>query len=159
MKDGLYFFKWFKERFFLWNQGINILYPNDENVFMFPNHENIEDYYVNCVYPNCWMNIDSKKGWEEKFFLQNQIINSFIPKWRMNLWHSIIKRKEIITWIHVYRNWKMGQREVFLFKPKHRFIYPNRWNEFVVPNHKKKGEYYVNPRLSQLKYELQFQNW
>ena len=30
---------------------------------------------------------------------------------------------------------KMVQREVFLRKPKHQFIYPNTWNEFVVPNH------------------------
>ena len=32
---------------FLWNQGINIIYPKDENVIIVPNHENKRDYYVN----------------------------------------------------------------------------------------------------------------
>ena len=30
---------------------------------------------------------------------------------------------------------KMVEREVFLGKPKPRFIYPNKENDFVVPNH------------------------
>ena len=44
--------------------------------------------------------------------------------------------------------------EVFLMKPKGQFLYPNEWNEFVVPNHYKKGDYYLNPGLSQLKNEF-----
>ena len=35
--------------------------------------------------------------------------------------------------------------EVFLMKPKYQFIYPNKENEFVVHNHWKNGDYYVNP--------------
>ena len=35
--------------------------------------------------------------------------------------------------------------EVFCMKPTHRFVYPNEENEFMVPNHQKKGDYYVNP--------------
>ena len=34
--------------------------------------------------------------------------------------------------------------EVLLMKPKHQFIFPNGENEFVVPNHYNKGDYYVN---------------
>ena len=30
---------------------------------------------------------------------------------------------------------KMAEREEFLMKPKHKYIYPNWKNEFVVPNH------------------------
>ena len=30
---------------------------------------------------------------------------------------------------------KMAEWEVFLMKPKHEYIYPNRENEFVVPSH------------------------
>ena len=30
---------------------------------------------------------------------------------------------------------KIIESEVFLMKPKHRFIYPNQKNEFMVPNH------------------------
>ena len=37
-------------------------------------------------------------------------------------------------------------------------IYPNEENVFVVPNHEKKGDYYVNPCQSQLKIELRIKN-
>ena len=30
---------------------------------------------------------------------------------------------------------KMAEREVFLMKPTHQFIYPSAENEFMVPNH------------------------
>ena len=45
---------------------------------------------------------------------------------------------------------KMLGKEVFLKKPKHQFIYPIEENEFMVPNHEKRGDYYVTPCLSQL---------
>ena len=32
--------------FFLWNQSFNIIYPNEENVIMVPNHEKKGDCYV-----------------------------------------------------------------------------------------------------------------
>ena len=48
----------------------------------------------------------------------------------------------------------MVEKEVFLIKPKHQFIYPNGENEFVWPNHENKGDYYMNPCLSQLENEL-----
>ena len=43
--------------------------------------------------------------------------------------------------------------EVFLMKPEHQFMHPNEKNEFKVPNHRKKEDYYVNPCLSLLKDE------
>ena len=33
--------------FFLWNQSINIINPNEENVLMMPNLEMKRDYYMN----------------------------------------------------------------------------------------------------------------
>ena len=56
-------------------------------------------------YPNWQMNFDSKNWCEVKLFLWNQSINSFVPMRRMRLWCPIMKRKEIITWIHVYHIW------------------------------------------------------
>ena len=38
--------------------------------------------------------------------------------------------------------------EVFPIKEKHQFIYPNEENEFMVANHEKKEDYYMNPYLS-----------
>ena len=35
-------------------------------------------------------------------------------------------------------------------------IYPNKWNEFTVPNCEKTRDYYENPCLSQLTNELEF---
>ena len=51
---------------------------------------------------------------------------------------------------------KILEREVFPMKPKHQNIYPNEDNVIMVPNHEKNRDYYVNPRLYQLKDELEF---
>ena len=44
----------------------------------------------------------------------------------------------------------MRQIEVFLMNQSIKIIYPNEENKFMVPYHGKKGDYYVNPCLSQL---------
>ena len=46
--------------------------------------------------------------------------------------------------------------ELFPIKPKHQFIYPNEKNEFMVANHENKGDYCMNPYLSQAMDELWF---
>ena len=38
---------YWKEKIFLWNQSVNAIYPNKENVFTVPNHERKGDYYAN----------------------------------------------------------------------------------------------------------------
>ena len=43
--------KWCKEKFFLLNQSINVIYPSVENEFMVPNLEKKRDYYVNQCLP------------------------------------------------------------------------------------------------------------
>ena len=52
----------------------------------------------------------------------------------------------------------MVEREVFLMNPTHQFIYPNEEKEFVVPNHWKRGDYYVNPYLSNWKTNFNSKN-
>ena len=49
---------------------------------------------------------------------------------------------------------KNGGSEVILLKPKHQFVYPNKENTLMVPNHEKKGDYYVNQGLPHLIDEL-----
>ena len=109
------------------------------------------------VYPNWQTNFDSKKWWEIKFFLWNQSINSFIQIKKMSLWCPIMKREEIIIWIYVYLSWQMNfdskklwEEKFFLWNQSTKIIYPNKENEFIVPNHKKKADYYANKCLSQL---------
>ena len=51
---------------------------------------------------------------------------------------------------------KLVKRKAFTMKPNINIINPNEENVFMIPNHEKNGDYYVNPCLSQLKYELQF---
>ena len=51
---------------------------------------------------------------------------------------------------------KMVGKEVFLIKTNHQFYNSNEEYKFLVPNHEKKGYYYVNLYLSQLTDELWF---
>ena len=48
----------------------------------------------------------------------------------------------------------MVEKQVFHMNQSIEIVYPNKENMFMVPNHEKKGDYYVNPCLSQLKGEL-----
>ena len=54
-------------------------------------------------------------------------------------------------WIHVYPNWniRFNNEKLFLWNQSINVIYPNKKNEFMVPHHEKKGDYYVNLYLSQ----------
>ena len=60
------------------------------------------------VYPNWKINFDSKNGRKTSFSCETKASKSFTPTRRMWLWCPIMKRKEIIMWIHVYPNWKMN---------------------------------------------------
>ena len=48
----------------------------------------------------------------------------------------------------------MVEKDAFLMEPKHQFICTNEENEFMVPNHYKKGDYYLNPSLSNWKINI-----
>ena len=116
-----------------------------------------------CVYPNWQTNFDSKKWCKQKLFIWNQNINSFILISRMSLWFLIMKRKEIIIWIHVYPNWqtnfdskKWWKKKLFFWNQSINVVYPNKGNGFMVPNHEMKGHDYMNLCLSKLTNERWF---
>ena len=93
------------------------------------------------VSPNWKMNFNSKNVRKKSFSYETKALIPFITMRKTCLWCSIMIWKEIIMWIHVYPNWKwtlflkMVEREAFLMKPMHQFIYPSAENEFMVPNH------------------------
>ena len=76
------------------------------------------------VYPNWKTNFNSKNGNKRSFSYEMNASISLIPMRRMCLWCPILKRKDIVIWIHVYRNWKMnfnskiGNKRSFSYETK-----------------------------------------
>ena len=76
------------------------------------------------VYPNWNTNFNSKKDNKRSFSYDTKASISLIPMRRMWLWFPIMKRKEIIMWIHDYPNWKtyfnskIGNKKSFSFETK-----------------------------------------
>ena len=102
-----------------------------------------------------------KNGGNKSFLKETKTLTPFIEMWGISLWRLILKRKYITIWICVCPSWqtnfnsKKGQNEkLFLRNQSINVIHINKENEFVVPNLKKKGDYYVNPCLSHLANEL-----
>ena len=139
------------------------LIPSTRMCLWFPIMKRKEIIMWIHVYPNWNTNFNSKQGNRRSFSYDTKASISLIPMTRMCLWCPIMKRKEIVMWIHVYPNWKMnfnsknGNKRSFSYETKASIIiYPNEENVFMMANHKKKGNYFVNPCLSQLKDELEF---
>ena len=76
------------------------------------------------VYPNRKTEFDSKYGRKRSFSYKIKASKSFILTMRVCLWCPIMKRTEIIMWIHVYPNWKMnfdskiGRKRSFSYETK-----------------------------------------
>ena len=76
------------------------------------------------VYRNWKMNFNSKIGYKRSFSYETKASISLIPTSRMCLWCPIMKRMEIIMWIHVYTNWKtyfnskIGHKISFYYETK-----------------------------------------
>ena len=87
--------KWWEEKLFLRNQSIKVIYPNEENEFMVPNHEIKRDYYVNPCLCQLRKKFNSEKCWKESFSYVTKVSLSLIPMSKMSLWHPIMKRKKI----------------------------------------------------------------
>ena len=91
---------------------------------MMPNHEKKGDYYVNRSFPNWNTTFNSKIGNKRSFPYETKASISLIPWRTMCLWFPIMKRKEIIIWIHVYPNWKkyfnskIGNKRSFSYETK-----------------------------------------
>ena len=88
---------------------------------------NLEEKEINTYIHVChsWRNnIDSKKWWKEKLFLSSKVSMSSIPTMRMCLWCPIMKKREIITSIHVCHDWwitlspKNTGKKSFFYQPK-----------------------------------------
>ena len=60
------------------------------------------------VYPNWKMCFNSIIGNKRIFSYETKSSISLIPRRIMCLWYPIMKRKDIIMWIHVYPNWNMN---------------------------------------------------
>ena len=87
-----------------------------------------------------------------------------LSKWVERAYGAKSLKKRIIMWISIDHSQKMSfnskkwlEKKLFLWKQSINIIYPNEKNEFMIPNHEKKGDYYVNPCLSKLVSELWFQ--
>ena len=115
-----------EDKLFLWNQRINIIYPNEENMFMVPNHNNNEDYYENPCLPYLTVKFDSKKNGRKKIFsCKTKTSTSYILiRWTC-LWWPITEEMKIIMSIHVYLIWwinfdfkENGRRKSFSCKAK-----------------------------------------
>ena len=87
----------------MWNQSFSIIYPNEKNVFIVPNHEKKSRFLCESV------------------FVQ-------IHEWTIIL--------------------KMAEKDAICMKPKPQIIYPDEKTAFMVPNHEKKEDDFVNPCLS-----------
>ena len=93
--------KWLKEKLFLWNQSINVIYPIEENEFMVPNNEKHEPMFILI---NRWTLILKIVGRELLLMKPQQ-------QYRLSQWEKCVygaqswKKKEISTWIHVHPNW------------------------------------------------------
>ena len=93
--------KWWREKLFLWNQKINSFIPTSKMSLCFPIRKTKEIITWILVYPNWQMNFDSKKWWEEKFFLQNESINVVCPNKEKNIMVPNHKKEGIIMWIYI----------------------------------------------------------
>ena len=115
------------------------------------------------VCPNWNTNFNSKIGNKRSFSYETKSSISLIQKRRMCLWCPIMKKKVIILWIYVYPNWntnfnsKIGNKRSFSYETKASIsLIPSRRMCLTIPNHEEKGDYYMNPCLSQLNDVLQF---
>ena len=102
-----------------------------------------------------------KKGGKKSFSYETEAPVSFILMTRKSFWHPIMKRQEFIIWIRLCPSWrtnfdykKWRKEKLLLWNQSINVIYPNKENEFKVPNQEKKWNYYKNPCLSPLKVEF-----
>ena len=96
---------WLKEKLFLWNQNINVIYPNEENKIIVLNHEIKMKLPCEFVFaPIEKWTLIPKNGGKRSFFYKAKAPMSFMPMRGMSLWCPITKRKVITIWICVCPN-------------------------------------------------------
>ena len=105
----------------------------------------------------------TQKTVEKQVFLMKSKHQNHLSQWgeyeygaqtrkeRRLLLESMFIPIERRTWIL-----KTVEKQVFLWNQCIKIIYPNEENMNTVPKHEKRGDYCVNPSLSQLKDVLEF---
>ena len=133
---------------FLMKPKHQFIYRNEANVFMVPSYKKkkrlpCESMFVTIGKWPLTLNNDGNR----RLSYEAKASMSFIPMRRMSL-SCPIKKKKITMWIHVCRNWQMNfnskqwwKEKLFLWNKSINVICPNEENEFMVPNHEKKGYY------------------
>ena len=96
--------KWWELKFFLCNQCINIVYPNEENVFMCPIMKKMRLLCESMFIPTERRTLVPKMVKKRSFSYETKASVSFIPMRRMCSWYPIMKRNDIIMWICVCPN-------------------------------------------------------
>ena len=81
------------------------LIPSRRMCLWFPIMKRNEIILWIYVYPNWKTYFNSKICNKRSFSFETKAPISLIPMRRMCLWFPIMKRMEIIMWIHVYPNW------------------------------------------------------
>ena len=104
--DELWFQKMVGSLVFLWNQSINSFIQMSGMNLWCPIIKRKEIIMWTHNYLSWKMNFNSKNGRKRSFSYETKASISFISTRRMCLWCPIMKRREIILWIHVYWNWK-----------------------------------------------------
>ena len=140
--------------FFLWNQSINIIYPNRGMCLWSPIMKRKEIITWTHFYPNWKSNFNYKNGRKRCISCETKPSISFIPMRKMCLWCLIMKKKNIITWIYFYPNWqtnfysKNGGKWSFSYETKVS-IHLSQWAEWAFGTQsERKKDYYANPSLS-----------
>ena len=81
-RDELWFRgKWQKEKHFLQNQSIKIVYPIKENVFIGPNHERNRDYHENPSLSHLRRTLILRKMEAIKPFLAKPKYQNHVSQW------------------------------------------------------------------------------
>ena len=95
-----------------------------------------------------------KNSRKKSFSYETKASLSFILISKTSLRCLIMRKEEIITCICVYPNWqirfdskKWWEDKFFLLYQSINFIYPIEENEFMVPYHEKKKDYYLNSSI------------
>ena len=70
---------------FLIKPKYQFIYPNEENVFVVPNHEKKGDYYKSPCLSHCQTNFNSKQNYGKRSFLYETKSLPFIPMSIMSL--------------------------------------------------------------------------
>ena len=98
------------------------------------------------------MKSNSLKWWEEKLFKWNQSINAYGAQSRKE--KRLLCESMFVPTDKKNLTIKNDGKKSFSYETDINVIYPNEDNEFMVPNHEKKGDYYMNLCLSQLINEI-----